>query len=252
MKGGEQQEPAYVIHRRPWRETSLMVDIFTLNHGRMAIIAKGASSVKSPLKAQLQPFQPLMLDWSGRGDLKTLTHVEVRTGPALRRTAALYSGLYLNELMQRILPPADPHPTLFAAYIDTLAKLAESSDVEPVLRQFEQNFAAALGYDFAWDLATDSGRPVEAGGQYCYDPEQGVVAAPTQGVRLQGLQGSVLLALAEGDLSSDACRRTAKRVMRVLTDYLLQGRPLHSRSLFSHLRKEKQGGESQGGEKHES
>lgn len=239
MKGREQQEPAYVIHRRPWRETSLMVDIFSLNHGRMALVAKGASGIKSPLKAQLQPFQPLMLDWSGRGDLKTLIHVDVRTGPALRHTASLYSGLYLNELLQRILPPGDPHPTLFAAYIDTLDKLSKSRDVEPVLRQFEQNFAAALGYDFAWDLVTDTGVSVEPEGLYCYDPEQGIVAIPTQSVRLQGLKGSVLLALASGDLASDACRHTAKRVMRVLTDYLLQGRPLHSRSLFSHLRREK-------------
>ena len=82
MKGAEQQEPAYVVHRRAWRETSLMVDVFTLNHGRMTLIARGANSAKSPLKAQLQPFQPLMLDWTGRGDLKTLTQVDVRPGPA--------------------------------------------------------------------------------------------------------------------------------------------------------------------------
>ncbi|MEE3169526.1 MAG: DNA repair protein RecO, partial [Pseudomonadota bacterium] len=78
MKEPPSQEPAYVLHRRPWRETSLLVDVFTLNHGRMTVIARGASSAKSPLKAQLQPFQPLMLDWTGRGDLKTLTQVDVR------------------------------------------------------------------------------------------------------------------------------------------------------------------------------
>ncbi|AOY88518.1 DNA repair protein RecO [Marinobacter salinus] len=242
MRGPEHQEPAYVIHRRPWRETSLMVDVFTLNRGRMTVIARGANSAKSPLKAQLQPFQPLMLDWSGRGDLKTLTHVDVRNGPSLHRTASLYSGLYLNELIQRVLPAADPHPTLFAAYIDAVTELADTRDVEPVLRRFERAFAAALGYDFAWDVATDTGKTVEAWAQYCYDPEQGIVSVPAQGVRLQSLHGEVLLALAEGDLVSEACRRTAKRVMRVLTDYLMQGRPLHSRSLFSHLR----------GERHES
>lgn len=242
MRGPEQQEPAYVIHRRPWRETSLMVDVFTLNWGRMTVIARGANSAKSPLKAQLQPFQPLMLDWAGRGDLKTLTQVDVRSGPSLHRTASLYSGLYLNELLQRVLPAADPHPTLFGAYIDAIAELADVTDVEPVLRRFERAFAAALGFDFAWDLATDSGQSVEPDRQYCYDPEQGIMAAPGPGVRLQNLSGEVLLALAAGDLSSEPCRRTAKRVMRVLTDYLLQGRPLHSRSLFSHLR----------GERHES
>lgn len=238
MKGPELQEPAYVLHRRPWRETSLMVDIFSLNHGRMTVIARGASSAKSPLKAQLQPFQPLMVDWAGRGDLKTLTQVEVRTGPALSRTVSLYSGLYLNELLQRILPVADPHPTLFAAYIDALGQLSVTTDVEPVLRRFELAFASALGYDFAWDLATDTGQSVEPLQKYCYDPEQGIVAGTSPGVRLQNLPGDVLLDLAREDLQSDSCRRMAKRVMRVLVDYLLQGRPLNSRSLFTHLRGE--------------
>lgn len=242
MGGVQEQEPAYVIHRRPWRETSLMVDLFTLNHGRITVIARGASGSKSALKAQLQPFQPLLLGWVGRGDLKTLTQVDVRDGPALKRTVSLYSGLYLNELVQRVLPQADPYPTLFAAYIETLALLAETSDVEPVLRQFEQAFAAAMGYDFAWNLATDTGQEVIATQTYCYDPEQGIVTSVSAGVRLKNLPGDTLLALAGGDFESAASRRVAKRVMRILTDYLLQGRPLNSRSLFTHLR----------GERHES
>lgn len=227
-----QQEPAYVVHRRPWRETSLIVDLFTLNHGRMSVVARGASGAKSPLKAQLQPFQPLLLGWTGRGDLKTLTEVDVRDGPVLHRTASLYSGLYLNELMQRILPQADPHPTLFAAYIEALAQLAETIDVEPVLRRFEQAFAAALGYGFCWDRVMDTGEPVSAGHTYCYDPEQGIVATVSPGVRLRNLPGNTLLALADGDLQTPASRQVSKRVMRALTDYLLQGRPLNSRSLF--------------------
>lgn len=242
MKGPELQEPAYVLHRRPWRETSLMVDLFSLNHGRMTVIARGANSAKSPLKAQLQPFQPLIVDWAGRGDLKTLTQVDVRAGPTITRTVSLYSGLYLNELLQRILPAADPHPTLFAAYIDAIGQLSNTRDVEPVLRRFELAFASALGYDFAWDRATDTGQSVEPGGEYCYDPEQGIVSGLSPGVRLRNLPGDVLLNLAAEDLQSERCRRLAKRVMRVLIDYLLQGRPLNSRSLFTHLR----------GESHES
>ncbi|MDF0751947.1 DNA repair protein RecO [Marinobacter sp. 71-i] len=236
MTGPMQQEPAYVLHRRPWRETSLMVDIFSLNAGRLTVIARGGNSAKSPLKAQLQPFQPLLLDWAGRSDLKTLTQADVRSGPSLKRTLSLYSGLYVNELLQRLLPMADPHPRLFASYIDVIAELSEASDVEPVLRRFEQSFAAELGYDFAWDQATDTGQAVEAGELYCYDPEQGVLAMPSPGVRLQNLSGATLLALASGDLDSAECRRVAKRVTRVLVDYLLQGKPLHSRSLFSHHR----------------
>lgn len=236
MTGPTQQEPAYVLHRRPWRETSLMVDIFSLNAGRITIIARGGNSAKSPLKAQLQPFQPLLLDWTGRSDLKTLTQAEVRGGPALKRTLSLYSGLYVNELLQRLLPLADPHPRLFASYIEAIAELSEASDVEPVLRRFEQCLAAELGYDFAWDLATDTGYAVEASEYYCYDPEQGILAMPSAGARLRDLPGATLLLLASGDLESTQCRRVAKRVTRVLVDYLLQGRPLNSRSLFSHHR----------------
>ncbi|QSP96312.1 DNA repair protein RecO [Marinobacter salinisoli] len=242
MQGAVHQEPAYVIHRRPWRESSLLVELFTLNAGRLAVIARGASSSKSPLKAQLQPFQPLLLDWAGRGDLKTLTNVDVRTGPQLRRTASLYSGLYINELLQRILPVADPHPALFGAYIDAIAELADTADVEPVLRQFESAFAEAMGYGFAWDLATDVGQPVLTGQHYAYNPEQGIVLNPGSDTRLQNLPGEVLLALAQGNMHEAACRQTAKRIMRVLTDHLLQGKPLHSRTLFTHLR----------GERHES
>lgn len=233
MKAAVQQQPAYVLHRRPYRETSLLVDVFSLDAGRMSLVARGANSARSPLKAQLQPFQPLLLDWQGRGDLKTLTQTDIRPGPVLARTEALYSGLYINELLQRLLPVADPHPELFAAYIDTLAQLAVTTDLEPVLRRFETAFADAMGLAFDWALATDTGEPVAAGRVYGYDPEQGIVSEAAPGTRLRELPGDVLLALADGDLASPASRRLAKRVMRTLIDHLLQGRTLNSRALFS-------------------
>ncbi|WP_166269062.1 DNA repair protein RecO [Marinobacter caseinilyticus] len=238
MTGSAMQEPAYVLHRRPYRETSLLVDVFALNAGRITLVARGGHSAKSPLKAQLQPFQPLLLNWQGRGELKTLTQTDVRQGPVLRRTNALYSGLYINELLQRVLPVGDPHPELFANYIETLRALSEAQDIEPVLRRFEWAFAKAMGLGFQWSESTDTGRPVEPAGFYGYDPEQGIVAHPSDTTRLNGLRGDVLLALSEGDLESPVCRRLAKRVMRVLVDHLMQGRPLHSRSLFSHGRGE--------------
>lgn len=228
-----QQEPAYVLHRRPWRETSLMVDVFSLNAGRVTVIARGANSAKSPLKAQLQPFQPLVLDWTGRSDLKTLTQADVRSGPLLTRTLELYSGLYINELLQRTLPMADPNPNLFAAYIDLLQELSRTDDVEPVLRRFEKTFAGELGYSFAWDHTTDTGEEVANGCHYYYDPQQGILARASETARLRGLSGDTLKALAAGDLESPDCRRVAKRVTRVLVDFLLQGRELNSRRLFS-------------------
>ncbi len=233
VTGSVQQEPAYVLHRRLYRETSLLVDVFALNAGRISVIARGANSARSPLKAQLQPFQPLLLDWQGRSELKTLTQTEVRPGPVLGQTRALYSGLYINELLQRILPAGDPQPELFAAYIETLHALEQNLELEPILRRFEFAFARAMGLDFDWGEAMDTGDPVQAGGFYGYDPEQGIVTESVAGTRLTRLPGRVLLDIAEGDLDTPECRRLAKRVMRILIDHLMQGRPLNSRALFS-------------------
>jgi DNA repair protein RecO (recombination protein O) len=234
MAGSVKQEPAYVLHRRPFRETSLLVDLFTLNHGKVGTVARGANSVRSATKAQLQPFQPVLVDWTGRSDLKTLTQVENRPGVHMGHGKALYSGFYLNELLQKILSPFDPAPELFAAYIDALEQLsAAGSDVEPVLRGFEMQLADSLGYGFDWARAMDSGEPVQPDRRYCYDPQQGILAGSDDSVRLTGLSGRALLALADGDLQDTDARRTAKLVMRSLTDFLLQGKPLNSRALFA-------------------
>lgn len=238
MKHSVQQEPAYVLHRRPYRETSLLVDVFGLNSGRMTLMARGASAPRSPLKAQLQPFQALLLDWQGRGDLKNLTQTEVRPGAPPKGTQALYSGLYLNELLQRLLPIADPHPELFAYYVQALHELSGERPVEPVLRRFEMALAATLGFGFDWDRASDTGAPVSAGQLYGYDPERGIVTGQTGTVRVSGLAGETLLALAGDQLADVNARRAAKQVMRALIDHLLQGRPLNSRALFSQRRGE--------------
>lgn len=234
-----EQEPGYVLHRRNYRETSLMVDLFTLNHGRLTVVSRGANSPKSPLKAQLQPFQPMLLSWQGRSDLKTLTSAESRLGPNLSRTERLYCGLYLNELLQRLLPPQEPHQTLFAQYIETLDELAVADEFEPTLRRFESRLVDALGYGFDWGMATDSGRAVLSDHHYYYDPEQGVLETSSPNSLLQGLRGDVLLALSGQRLDTPEARRTAKRVMRVLIDHLLQGRELHSRALFTRWRGDK-------------
>jgi DNA repair protein RecO (recombination protein O) len=230
MSAGSRQEPAYVIHRRPYRETSLLVDVFSLSHGRISLVARGATGPKSPLKALLQPFQPLLLDWSGRSDLKTLIQAESRRGPVIAGGHGLYSGFYLNELLQLLLPRGDPHPELFAAYIEALECLSLQQDIEPVLRRFEGALCDSLGYGFSWGR-TDQGARVQPHQHYCYDPQQGIVAVPT-GQGVCGLPGEALLALEAGDLEAPEARRTAKRVMRTLVDFLLQGRPLKSRDLF--------------------
>lgn len=227
-----EQEPAWVIHRRPYRETSLLLDLFSLNHGRISAVAKGARRLNQPWQSQLQPFLPLQLAWLGRTGLKTLTGAD--PGPPSARLSGnrLYCGLYLNELIQRLLPEGEPFPAVFAGYMNALTSLASQDPMEEALRRFEWCLVAELGYGFSLDSLADTGEAVVAGHPYCLDPEQGISRLAGPGCRLRNLPGEDLLAMASGDLSQLAVRRSAKRVMRVLIDHLLQGAPLHSRQLF--------------------
>lgn len=231
-----ENEPAYVLHRRPYRETSLLLDVFSLNHGRAGLVARGAKRPRNPWKAQLQPFQPLVLTWQGKGDLKTLTDAESRPAPPLAGQSRLYCGFYLNELLQRLLPEHEPVPELFAAYLDALDVLQTGENIELGLRDFEQQLITTLGYGFKWDWATDLDSTVRPDHEYAFDPQQGIIAVPGPGTLMRGLSGCTLLSLAAGVADSPESRRLSKRVMRRLIDFLLQGRPLQSRRLFTDAR----------------
>ena len=226
------EQPAYVIHRRPYRETSLLVDIFSLDHGRLTVIARGANGPRSKSKALLQPFTPLLLDWQGRSELRTLTRTESAASPFPLRGPALYSGFYLNELIQRLLPQEEPNPEVFGTYIQALGNLVASDDLEQHLRQFERVLLMALGYGFQWDWCVDTQEPVVAEGHYNFDPAAGVCRNRGSQVRLSDIPGGALLALAREDFSPGPWRKPIKRIMRVTIGHLLQGRPLRSRELF--------------------
>ncbi len=227
-----QDEPAFVLHRRPFRETSALIDVFTLNHGRLTLVARGASGPRSPWQGVLQPFRALLLSWQGRKDLKNLTDVTPRPSPPLPTAQRrLYCGFYLNELIERLLPSHDPYPELFAGYAQVLSELAVATEEEVPLRQFELQLVAALGYGFSWDMAQQG--PVASGRLYAFDPDQGIVEDPGPGSRLTGLPGELLLAVSEDRWDDPRARQLAKRVMRVLIDHLLNGKPLHSRRLFA-------------------
>ncbi|MEQ6885871.1 DNA repair protein RecO [Salicola sp. Rm-C-2C1-2] len=229
---GQQLEPAFVLHRRSYGETSLIVDLLTLNHGHFSVMARGAARLRSQWQGELQPFRPLRVSWSGRQSLKNLRHAEA-TAPALSLAGdRLYCGFYANELLVRLLTEADPAPELFSAYLATLEQLAaEDVALEPLLRRFEYQLAGELGYGISWDRVGDTGEPVQAGRTYAFHPGQGIMA---QGYGpVGGIPGEHLLALAADELETQVVRRLAKKLMRSLIDHLLQGRPLHSRRLFT-------------------
>ncbi len=217
---------AYFLHTRPFRETSLLVEILTAEGGRLASVWRGARRGKGSVP---QLFQPLVLEAAGQGELKNLQHVEA-AGPALMlQGAALFSGFYLNEIVTRLLPREEAQPALFAAYAETLGRLAENEAPAPLLRAFEVQLLDCLGYglDFAHDSA--SGEAVAPGLHYDFHPERGFTRRYGGET---GISGTTLLRLAEGNFGEPEAAAAAKHIHRVALARLLGGKPLKSRELF--------------------
>jgi DNA repair protein RecO (recombination protein O) len=230
-------ESGYVLHTRPWRDNSLLVEFFSRERGRVSLVARGAKSRKArggSTAALLQPFTPLQCSWSGRSQLKNLTACEA-LGTALQlRGRLMYSGLYMNELLARLLHHEDPHRKLFDHYAAVLRLLAEGGeDSEEVpLRRFEIVLLEELGYGF--DLSCDglSGAAVAEEAWYHYHEEHGLVEAPEQAAgRLPRYRGADLTSISRGDFSGNA-RQCAKRLLRQALAAHLGDRPLKSRDLF--------------------
>lgn len=229
-------QSAYLLHSYPWRETSLIVEAFSLEHGRVSLLAKGARRPLSAMRGALMAFQPLSVSWSGSGEVKTLHQVEWLGGFPLLQGAGLLCGYYLNELLLRLLPREDAHPELFNCYAQSLAKLALGMPREPLLRGFELSLLRELGYAPAFGLDAQSGEAVVSDGRYLVLPERGPIAAPSD---MQGdpllIPGRALLALAVGDFSHPLTLNHAKHLMRRLINHHLDGRELASRRILMEL-----------------
>lgn len=223
--------PAYVLHSRPYRDTSALVDLLTLHQGLQRVVWRGARSQRKGLTPQA--FMPLMVSFVGKGELKTLAQAEVAGSYRLLQGENLFSGLYLNELLVRLAPPGDPQPLLFAAYQDAIERLATAATVEPVLRQFEWLLLDILGYGFS--LQHDAaGQAIEPELRYAWHAEQGLVLLDALAVEKgQGLSGQALLSMAGGAWDEAGTLRAAKQLMRQALAAHLGDRPLMSRQLFS-------------------
>lgn len=225
-----------MLHARPYSETSLLLDAFARGHGRLTLVAKGAKRPRSRLASVLRPFQPLLLGFSGKGEVLTLTGAEPDTGGPALHGRALLCGWYMNELLVRLLHRHDAHAALFDAYHEGLAALAASGDEEGPLRVFETVLLRELGYALVLDREGGTRRPVEDARRYVYVPDLGPVlaaSAPPAGVEVHG---ATLRDLREGTLSSARAARESKALMRALLNGLLDGRPLHSRRLLQRMR----------------
>ncbi|WP_111643072.1 DNA repair protein RecO [Marinimicrobium alkaliphilum] len=226
-------EPAYVLHTRPYRDTSLLVDVFTRDCGRLSVVARGVRQRKSPRRQLLNPFGRILLSAQGRGNLKTLTGIEADAPVLALQGLASFSGLYLNELLVRLLPEQDASPSLFEHYQDSLYQLQACTDVEPVLRAFEFNLLADLGYGISFTEQAESGAPIEPQGHYRLVADAGFVPWREGDDERAKISGGHLLAINTGDYADELCRRQAKALTRQLLRPLLGIRPLHSRALFA-------------------
>jgi DNA repair protein RecO (recombination protein O) len=227
-------QPAYVIHSRPYRDSSALLDVFTAEYGRVSVVARGArrQSRKGNTAALLQPFTPLLLSFAGRSELKTLLAAEAVRGRVALHGVQMFSGMYMNELMARLLHRNDAHPALFAAYDHALKTLADSTEVDTVLRQFEIILLEQLGYSVELGMDAANGQPVQAGQSYRFEPGVGVLASAAGRDNPRTLFAGVdLLAMASGDFSGSA-RPAAKRLLRAALAVHLGETGLRSRELF--------------------
>lgn len=228
------QEPAYVLHHYNYGETSLLLEMFTRGHGRLGLIAKGVRRNRSPLRASLIPFQQLAVSFSGRGELATLTAAEPAGNASIIAGVGLFCGLYLNELLLRLLHRHDPHERLFLSYAQALEGLGSDVKPEAPLRVFEKRLLEDIGFGLVLDHDVQDGSPLQPAETYRYLPERGPVAAANTDDEGVAIQGASLLALARECLEDESVLAEIKRLMRALLARHLGERPLTSRDLFQH------------------
>ena len=225
-------EPAYILHARPYRESSLLLEILGQANGRVGLVARGARGARSRWKNMLQPFRPLLLSWSQRGELGTLTAADQVASPPALAGESLFCGLYSNELMMRFLQRSDPHPGLFDRYRHLLGELASGHSLQRSLRIFEVHLLQAAGFGLQLDHEMGSDEQIVTEAWYRYVPESGPQRCEYTSEQANDLiSGAALLALKSGEVE-DQYLRELKALMRKLIRFHLGDKPLKSQALF--------------------
>jgi DNA repair protein RecO (recombination protein O) len=226
--------PAYVLHQYPYRDTSRIVEVFTSEHGRLTLFARGANGPKSSLKGVLRPFQRLLVSWSGRTEACQLLTAEIDGSLTSMGKERLMSGFYLNELLLKLTERCDPHPEIFYSYASCVEALSAGEGEEPSLRRFEKRLLDDLGYGLELSR-TEEGQPVEPDRYYRFATERGpqpcVAEAPG------AVYGRSLADLSAETFADARSLRDAKRVLRVALDACLDGRSLKSREVMLAMRR---------------
>jgi len=229
-----QQQPAFVLHHRPFRDTSQLLDVISREHGKITLVARGSRSAKSKLRGVLRPFQALRLSWFVRSDLGTLTGAEIDSAPLSLGGDALLSAYYVNELVLNFLHRHDPQPEIFDVYSQTITALAHSEELAANLRVFEMELLRLLGYALNLDYDANLHEPIEEGRFYDYRVDQGPVSVSrSEGAMV--FAGASLRGIAESRFDDPAVLRDAGRLLREVIRHHLDGRELKSRKVLLDL-----------------
>ena len=232
MQAKVQLQPGYILHRRPYRDSSLMIEAFTRDYGRVGLVAKGAKRGRSSSAALLEPFQPLLISWSGKGELSTLVGVELLKHPRKQEGENLLAAFYVNELMMRLLQRHIPHPELYDCYTDTLHGLSSEDSLEWKLRLFERDLLQQIGYGLLLTHTADTGDEIHSQQLYCFHSERGAILYDGADNTGTMVKGSTLLALSCGEEPDSEGLKQSKLLMRGVLSPYLGDKPLASRELF--------------------
>lgn len=227
-------QAAFLLHYRPFRDTSLLLDVFSRDHGKVALVARGARSARSRLKGILRPFMPLSLSWILRSDLGTLTGAELGGKPVTLSGDGLLSGYYLNELIMHFLHRHDAQPEVFSVYRETVIDLASHDNPAPVLRNFEMELLRLIGYALNFEHDASTHAELEGDSSYEYRYDQG----PVKVSRKDGdmvFRGNQLIAMREHRFGEPEVLRAANRLLRRVITHHLGGRELKSRKVLVDL-----------------
>lgn len=233
-----QQQPAFILHHRPFRDSSQIIDVLSRDHGMLALVARGSRGVRSRLRGLLRPFLPLSVSWFLKTDLGTLTGAEAAGAPLRLEGDALLSAYYVNELIIRFLHRHDPQPEIFRAYTDVVSALPAAANVAARLREFEIEFLRQIGYALNLEFEADSQGALDPDGHYRYRADRGPVAV-ARGSGRHVFTGADLSAIARREFDRPEILRAANRLLREVIDFHLGGRELNSRKVLVDLHRTK-------------
>ncbi|GAB4391449.1 MAG: DNA repair protein RecO [Gammaproteobacteria bacterium] len=232
---------AYVLHTRAYRNSSLIVELFSRDFGRVTVVAKGAKQLRSPVRGLMQPFMPLLLSWTGKHELMTLCSAENNGSPYYLSGLNLLSGLYLNELLLRTMQPADAYPNVYDHYVQVLQVLhaprkCSNEQVLRSLRIFEKMLLSELGYGLQLEYEALSTEPIRDELFYRFEPGTGFIKTDCQDQHnYLVVMGSSINELAQNSLSTMCALRDSKRILRTALQTLLGNTPLKTRQLLEEM-----------------